>query len=198
VFHFPIPTLPPIRPSLPTCAWADGVFNPDDLDRINAIALTMPSKRVGVGQDLHYEPRVNRSTVRWLKPSESTEWIYMRMTHAIARLNATHYQFDITGLDEELYHVTYDGSDEGHYDWHHDSHADNGFTRKLSVTLQLSEPGNYDGGDLEINGGGRPEAMARVRGRMLMFPSYEVHRVTPVTRGIRSALVAWIVGPPFR
>jgi PKHD-type hydroxylase len=198
VFHFPIPALPPIRPAPPTCAWADGVFSADEIDRINDMAWSSPARRVGIGQDLHYEPRVNRSTVRWLAPSQATEWIYARLTAAIARLNAMHYQFEITGVDEELYHVTYDGSEEGHYDWHVDVHHDSGFSRKLSMTLQLSDPASYEGGDLEINGGGRPEAMAKARGRMLLFPSYELHRVTPVTRGSRSALVAWIVGPPFR
>jgi len=102
VFHFPIPSLPPIRPAPPTCARAEGVFTPQELDRINDMAWSLPAKRVGIGQDLHYEPRVNRSTVRWLAPSEATERIYGKLTAAIARLNAMHFQFEITGIDEEL------------------------------------------------------------------------------------------------
>jgi len=198
VFHFPIPPRPPILPAPPTCAWLDGAFTPQEIDRINVLAQAMPAKRVGVGQDLHVDPLVNRSTARWLIPSEQTHWIYAKLTAAIANLNALHFRYEITGLDEELYYVTYDGGDEGHYDWHADSHHDAGFTRKLSVTVQMSDPAGYDGGELELNSGGRPESMPKNKGRILLFPSYTVHRVRPVTRGVRSALVSWIVGPPFR
>ena len=198
MFHFPIPPRPPIAPAPPSYAWLDGVFTPPEIERINDLARSMPAKRVGVGQDLHYDPMSNRSTARWLVPSEQTHWIYYKLTSAIAHLNAMHYQFEITGLDEELYYVTYDGAEEGHYDWHADTHHDTGFTRKLSVTLQMSDPDDYEGGELELNGGGRPEPLTKAKGRMLMFPSYTVHRVRPVTRGVRSALVSWIVGPPFK
>jgi PKHD-type hydroxylase len=198
MFHFPLPPLPAIQPAPPTCAWGDGVFSSDEIDRINTLARSMPAKRVGVGQDLHVDPMVNRSTARWLAPAPDTLWIYDKLTDAIAKLNALHFHFRITGLDEELYYVTYDGSEEGHYDWHADTHHDVGFTRKLSMTVQMSAPSDYEGGELELNGGGRPETMPKDRGRLLLFPSYTVHRVRPVTRGVRSALVSWIVGPPFR
>jgi PKHD-type hydroxylase len=198
VFHFAIPTLPSILPAPPTCAWADGVFAPQEIERINALAQSMPAKRVGVGRDLHVDPLVNRSSARWLVPSEQTFWIYDKLTQAVARLNAMHFHFEITGLDEELYYVTYDGTEEGHYDWHADSHHDSGFTRKLSVSVQMSGPADYEGGELELNGGGRPEAVSKTKGRLILFPSYTLHRVRPVTGGTRSALVSWIVGPPFR
>jgi PKHD-type hydroxylase len=198
LFHFPIPQRPPIAPPPPTFVWFDGVFSAQELDRIRDIASSMPGKRVGVGRDLHYDPLANRSVARWLQPNDQTHWIYMRLTGAIADLNAMHYQFDITGIDEELYYVTYDGGEEGHYDWHADVQQDTGFTRKLSVTLQMSDPADYRGGELEFNNDGHPETAAKTRGRMLMFPSYTLHRVRPVTHGVRSALVSWIVGPRFR
>jgi Uncharacterized iron-regulated protein len=62
----------------------------------------------------------------------------------------------------------------------------------------MSDPAAYDGSDLEMNATGRPEMLPRERGKLILFPSYQLHRVTPVTRGKRSALVAWIGGPPFR
>jgi PKHD-type hydroxylase len=116
----------------------------------------------------------------------------------VALLNSQHYRYDITGFDEPLYHVTYNAEDEGHYAWHIDKSGDGMPARKLSITFQMTDPAQYDGGDLEINAFGSIDVCPRERGKLILFPSYEVHRVTPVTRGVRSALVAWSVGPAFR
>ena len=72
--------------------------------------------------------------------------------------------------------------------------------RKLSFSLQLSEDDSYEGCDLEIFGGSTrvPMAVPRARGTLVAFPSYVMHRVTPVTRGTRKALVFWAGGPRFR
>jgi PKHD-type hydroxylase len=198
MFHYPIPARPPICPKPPPWVWASGIFTEQELDAINTLAESMPAKQVRVGKDLQVRPEYNRSITRWLMPSADTAWIYQKITTAIAMLNAAHYRFEISGMDEPLYHVTYLGDDQGHYSWHADLGHDSEATRKLSITFQMSDPASYDGGDLEINATGRPEVAPRERGKLILFPSYEVHRVTPVTRGKRSALVAWIGGPPFR
>jgi PKHD-type hydroxylase len=73
--------------------------------------------------------------------------------------------------------------------------------RKLSVTINLSDPADYDGGDLEfLNGVGQlyTQPELRERGSVVVFPSTVGHRVTPVTRGVRHALVGWMVGPTIR
>ena len=71
--------------------------------------------------------------------------------------------------------------------------------RKLSVSIQLSDPASYEGGDLEINMGSFSKTAARDKGALIIFPSYALHRVHPVTSGERHSLVAWIVGnAPFR
>jgi PKHD-type hydroxylase len=198
MFHYPIPTRPPIYPKSPAWVWAAGLFTDQELDSITTLAERLPAKQVKVGKNLEYKPDSNRSLTRWLPPSGDTAWIYQKITTAVAMLNATHYRFDISGLDEPLYYVTYLSDDQGHYTWHADLGHENEPTRKLSITFQMSDPANYDGGDLEINATGRPEIAPRERGKLILFPSYELHRVTPVTRGTRSALVAWIGGPPFR
>ena len=165
------------------------------LVRLASHALSLPARQVTVGRDLTYKPEANRSVVRSLPPSADTAWVYQRITNMVAQLNAKHFQFEITGLDEPLYHVTYDAKDEGHYMWHTDVGST---TRKLSITFQMTDPADYDGGDLEMNTFGVVDKCPRERGTLVLFPSYYVHRVTPVTRGTRSALVAWVVGPPFR
>lgn len=198
MFHYPIPPRPPIYPKTPPWVWASGVFTDEELDAITAFAETLPAKQVRVGKDLQVRPEYNRSITRWLPPGGETAWIYQKITTAVAMLNAAHYRYEISGLDEPLYHVTYLSDDQGHYAWHADLGHDNEPTRKLSITFQMSDPASYDGGNLEINANGRPETAPRERGKLVLFPSYEIHRVTPVTRGQRSALVAWIGGPPFR
>jgi PKHD-type hydroxylase len=195
MFHFPIPPRPPVHDPLPNFVSGNGLFTAAELDKINAHALTLPARQVTVGRDLTYKPEANRSVVRSLAPTADTAWVYQRITSMVAQLNAKHFQFEITGLDEPLYHVTYDAADQGHYMWHTDVGAT---TRKLSITFQMTDPADYDGGDLEMNAFGVVDKCPRERGTLVLFPSYYVHRVTPVTRGTRSALVAWIVGPPFR
>ena len=82
--------------------------------------------------------------------------------------------------------------------WHYDL-GERGFAarRKVSVTVQLSDPREYDGGDLELMdgtmGGGSTMAPAE-QGCAAAFPSYLLHRVTPVTRGVRYVVVAWFAG----
>jgi len=199
MFHYPIPHHPAVlKKRTPPYVWGKGLFTDAELDKINAYALKLPPKQVRVGEALTYKPKINRSIVRHLMPSADTMWIYQKITLMMSLLNSQHYKYDITGFDEPLYHVTYLADDQGHYDWHIDTNIDNQPTRKLSITFQMSDPATYDGGNLEINAYGPIEVCPRDRGKLILFPSYEVHRVTPVTRGIRSALVAWSVGPPFR
>lgn len=62
----------------------------------------------------------------------------------------------------------------------------------LSATLFLSEPGEYDGGELEIEGPFGAQAVKLAAGDMVLYPSSSLHRVTPVTRGARIASFFWI------
>ncbi len=198
MFHFPVPQRPAIRPNPPTYVAGEGIYADEEIDQINAIASRTPAKRVVVGKDLTYKPEGNRSHVCFLLPDREHLWIYQKIIGAIAHLNANTYQFDITGIDEPLHHVTYKGSEQGHYAWHADLGNDIQAQRKLSITFQMSDPADYEGGELEFNATGRIEAAPKEKGKLILFPSYQIHRVAPVTKGVRRAMVAWIVGPPFR
>ena len=77
--------------------------------------------------------------------------------------------------------------------------------RKLSLTLNLNKPGEYDGGNLKFDfgphaGGKRFHECTEIRpqGSLIVFPSYVYHQVTPVTRGTRYSLVLWSLGEPFK
>ena len=70
--------------------------------------------------------------------------------------------------------------------------------RKLSLSVQLTDPADYDGGDLEFVNHLGNEDEFRKQGSIIVFPSYLSHRVTTVTRGARRSMIAWVFGPPFR
>ena len=87
---------------------------------------------------------------------------------------------------------------KSHYDWHVDMGRSYAASRKLGFTIQLSNSSDYDGGNLEFhNVEADPQSM-RKKGTMAIFPTYWLHRVTPVTRGTRDAVVGWVHGPSYR
>lgn len=139
------------------------------------------------------DPKIRRSEVMWIPKTTDHEWIYNRIMTVVAEANSTFFNVDITELIEDIQYTEYDSGYSGHYDWHIDV-GGNKCSRKLSVSIQLSDPSTYEGGRLEFD---RDEANDE-RGCAVVFPSYKRHRVTPVTRGKRCALVAWIAGPPLR
>ena len=85
--------------------------------------------------------------------------------------------------------------DEGYYDWHVDMGPGKA-NRKLSLVCQLSDPSEYEGGELQIHTG-QIHTVEKKKGLVVIFPSYLLHCVTPVTSGKRQTLVLWIEGPPF-
>ncbi|HKA90639.1 MAG TPA: 2OG-Fe(II) oxygenase [Haliangiales bacterium] len=131
-----------------------------------------------------------------------------RIVDWIAELNRGLFRFDLDGPSpsDPLLAMRYREGD--HFDWHIDNSIEAVATRKLSFTLQLTPPDEYDGGDLEFAmyaasyGGTAPFAGytrdVRRRGAITVFPAFHLHRVSPVTRGTRLALVGWLHGPRFR
>jgi PKHD-type hydroxylase len=73
-----------------------------------------------------------------------------------------------------------------------------GISRKLSIVLQLSDPSEYEGGELQILTRKEPTSMQKKRGLITVFPAWTLHQVTPVIKGTRQTLVAWISGPAFK
>ena len=69
--------------------------------------------------------------------------------------------------------------------------------RKLSITVQLSDPSDYEGGDLQFLITREPVTAKREKGNAIVFPSFMIHQVKPVTKGVRYSLVCWCSGPAF-
>jgi|TARA_B100001996_G_scaffold110791_1_gene83896 PKHD-type hydroxylase len=111
------------------------------------------------------------------------------------------WNLDIHGVEPIQFGMYPEG---GKYDWHVDQHPHpvQGTVRKISMSLFLNDPSEYEGGefDLEIY---KPESDCRYetfrlsKGSAIFFPSDMWHRVRPVTSGVRKSIVAWFYGPPY-
>lgn len=138
--------------------------------------------------------------IAWLKSDEvesDFDWIYATLTDAIKKVNNEYFQFDLTHLTA-LQFTVYDGKNNSNYQKHMD--LGRSFpNRKLSFSIQLSDDNEYTGGDLRFHYiKTQPEIAPRTRGKIIFFPTWTVHDVTPVTQGIRYSLVGWVNGPNFK
>jgi len=176
-------------------------FSPAELDRIEAYGDRLTVDVATVASDASEGVRV-RGDIRvtqtaWMEHNPESKWIYDRIQGVARALNDRVYQFDISGFSEHLQYTVYHGTEGGHYDWH----VDQGplrTRRKLSISVQLSDPSQYDGCELQFYAGNQTETAPRDRGTVIAFPSYVLHRVTPCTKGTRKAIVAWTTGPQFK
>ena len=92
----------------------------------------------------------------------------------------------------------YKSENKGHYDWHIDAaKPENGAQRKLSISILLSDPSEFEGGELQFKGIEDKKILTK-QGSIVVFPSFIEHRVTPVTKGVRYSAVTWASGPSFR
>ena len=139
---------------------------------------------------------VRESNVSWIYPDDDTNWLFRKLVDSITALNSQYFKFDLTGFNEGLQFTNYIAP-SGHYGAHIDS-CFNTAIRKLSLTIQLSDPSDYEGGDLKLVTGSEPFVAKKTQGMLYAFPSYVLHEVTSVTKGERNSLVGWITGPNFK
>lgn len=191
--------LTPYAESVEPFAWWEGAFNNQELDWLQERAIKA-DQRAQVGDDPDGErlAQIRRSHVSWMNCKQETEWVFRKLAHVISSLNSQFYRFDLTGFGEALQLTNYDQSENGMYGWHQDYGGNRSASRKLSAVLQLSDPAQYEGGNLQVMTSGNPMNVRKQRGLIVVFPSYTLHQVTPVTQGSRQSLVAWLSGPAFR
>ena len=176
-------------------ATAAGFLSDAEIDRLIAEHLPLLSEgKLGFGGT---NASVRRSQIVFLGMEQKYRWLYDRLWKAAQECNRLFFCVDIAGVEANVQLARYDGGDRGFYDWHTDF-AGIAPRRKISLSIQLSRPEEYDGGDLELLYGNAPQRLDRTRGTLIAFPSFMLHRVTPVTRGTRWSLVAWILGARWR
>jgi PKHD-type hydroxylase len=173
----------------------EGAFAPADCDRIVQFAQSLPRSEgdiVGAG----VMSKVRRSQVSWIPQSQEAAALYERMHRLAKKVNEECYAFRLTGFSEQIQYAEYPAG-HGYYDWHVDIGKGVAGNRKLSIVIQLSDRSDYEGGELQIRIRKSADVMPALRGTAIVFPSFLLHRVTPVTRGLRRSLTLWISGPPF-
>jgi PKHD-type hydroxylase len=168
------------------------------------------------GDDLNKEKRNSQNA--WIP---TTHWIGGFLWHYIERANRENFLYDIRNIDGE--NIQFTRYSEGQfYTWHNDAGLATHYKpisvgnrvdglaqdflnekieliRKLSVVVQLSDPEDYEGGNLQILAeDGKSYFAPRNRGTVIVFDSRAQHRVTKVTKGVRKSLVAWVVGPRWK
>jgi PKHD-type hydroxylase len=178
--------------------WENG-FTDQDIKSIIDIGekYCKTEAKVGGQQDGQDISKIRKSEVSWINLNNETNWLYDKLAYIARQLNGQFFDYNLYGFVEDFQYTVYRPEGD-HYTWHMDKGPNNGAPRKLSLVLQLSDPSDYDGGDLEIFTGAEPIKMEKRKGLIVTFPGYIIHRVTPVTRGTRRSLVVWIAGPKFR
>tara|TARA_B100000965_G_scaffold186621_1_gene155699 strand:- start:8699 stop:9298 length:600 start_codon:yes stop_codon:yes gene_type:complete len=195
------PILPhPTYDEVDYATWEDG-FTESECDEIIRLGESNNLISSVVGADT-VNRNVNNKSIRqsqnsWIELNNNTKWLYDRIGNISRNLNGLHWRFDISGFNEDLQYTRYD-CDGSFYGWHIDGHTKSDApSRKLSLTIQLSNPDEYEGGDFQLHSQSLKTA-PKQKGLVIAFPSYTLHQVTPVTSGVRKSLVVWLVGPPFR
>jgi PKHD-type hydroxylase len=144
--------------------------------------------------------------VKWIPQTNEWDWLYQRMMKLSEEANGALWKFDLRTALESIQYTEYYASENGHYDWHQDiGPGELPSRRKVSITIQLSESDEYEGGELMLctgsDGTGQLDNVnncPRGKGVAVLFPSYMMHRVSPVTKGIRRSLVLWVGGSHYR
>ena len=173
----------------------------------NTFSNQQVAEIIALGQSIEHQAatisdnKINKEVrdteVSWIKPDEKSEWLYRDLTDIALEANKKYFNFDLSYI-EQLQYTVY--NKDGFYDYHVDcaNQSAGEFPRKLSFTLQLSDPSEYQGGDVMIQTSSKPYPIKREKGTITFFPSYILHKVTPVTKGVRKSLVGWIHGPKWR
>jgi len=188
-------------PGIMTC-YVDNAFPRASIDFLNRLAEasageTETASVVRPNATGHALEEVRRSEVFWLKDTPETRPIQQLVTEFVKQANSQVFGYELAQF-EPFQLATYRAENAGFYNWHVDLGAGASANRKLSLIVPLTDPSEYEGGQFQSFFDSEPETIPMPLGRVLAFPSYMLHRVTPVTRGIRRSLAVWVCGRPFR
>ncbi len=128
--------------------------------------------------------------------SDFSEWIYT-IIESLLLSGGQYWGFDVRALLDDITLLKYEVGD--HFQqWHGDSGEGLSNLRKLAVSIQLNPSSDFEGGELEIFPVKKIKLPLNAQGTAVLFPAHRIHRVTPVTKGVRYSLVCWISGPALR
>jgi PKHD-type hydroxylase len=183
---------------------SDVVFTSEEIDRIIAQGKQLQADEAIVnttdGTSGTVRPSSRTCRIGWFYPNEENQWLFDRIIDIIIGINDTHFGFDLNNF-EPLQFASYDSSRKEFYGKHMDCTfgvAHKTASRKLSITVQLCSEDEYEGGNLKLYQSTDSITAPKRKGQLVVFPSFIMHEVTPVTKGTRYSLVTWVHGPKFK
>jgi len=182
--------------------YVENVFDSIDCQDIIQIGneLGLEEGKVYNDGQLKYSEEIRKSKVNFIpvqvdELGQDNTWVFKQLTDMVVEQNS-YFGFDLTRI-QSLQIGKYGVGDyfTKHIDKLPSSYSN---ARKLSFILQLSHHQAYDGGDFILHCSSTPFVAPKKQGTMIIFPSYTLHEVTPITRGVRYSLVGWVEGPNFK
>ena len=175
------------------------IFSPKQCQMVidKGMSLKKEEAKVGMGKlegGLDSKKRI--TTISWI-PFKDMPEMYKDIEATMLKANNNHFGFEGMQLTEPAQFTHY--LEGGFYDWHMDNDVQGKHqqpVRKISMTLLLSDPSTFEGGELEIMSKGKTAKLKQ--GQAIFFASWLQHRVKPVTQGERKSLVMWFGGPSFK
>ena len=175
------------------------IFTPQQCQMVidKGISLKKEKAKIGMGKPeggLDSKKRI--TTVSWI-PFKDMPEMYQDIERTMLKANGNHFGFDGVRLTEPGQFTHY--LEGGFYEWHMDNDVVGKHqppVRKISMTLLLNDPSEFEGGDLELIEENKTAPIQQ--GHAVCFASFLRHRVKPVTQGIRKSLVVWFGGAPFK
>ena len=178
------------------------IFTPQECQDIINKGQEQKSEDARVGNntaasDGKYDIKMRITKISWI-PFKAMPEMYKRIERSMQQVNGNHFGYEGMQLTEPAQFTEYPKG--GFYDWHIDADINCRHeppVRKISMTVLLSDPSTFTGGDLEFMAeGNKPPQL--LQGQAIYFCSILRHRVAKVKKGIRRSLVMWFGGPPFK
>lgn len=183
--------------------WTGG-FTEEECNLIIQTGELFEFMKAGIGDspdEPTIEEDIRKTNITWIEPYNEHQWLFNRLNEIVAKVNFDKFQLTLNRFDGFQY-SKYEKDD--HYSWHKDislNPTQNGLYRKLSVIVMLSDPKDYEGGDLLLCTSGNLDNIEHHRlakGDIAFFYSTTPHKVEPVTSGTRLTLVTWCLGEKFK
>jgi PKHD-type hydroxylase len=147
-----------------------------------------------------YESEIEiKMKMSYLLPNKKYDFIYDRIRKLVIETNMNIWNYNLYDFGEPIKFLEYDEKYNSHLKVHNDIGNVRGWQsfRKLTIIVQLTDENTYDGCHLMIQNGDKLVTTNQNQGSIIIFPSFMMHQVTPITKGIRNSLVLWVYGPPF-
>lgn len=176
--------------------WLESVFTPEECQKIIEYGNKKKLILAGVGNNNEKNFSTRKNKIAWIEHSKESNFMFNKFTERIMEANQHFFNFNLWGFLEPLQFTKYN-SDNEYFGLHMDK-SSKSVIRKLSISLQLSKPEDYEGGDFVVKNGIQDQIMPKSQGTIIIFPSYMLHEVKPVTKGIRYSLVGWVTGEQFK